>query len=41
MAQVTQEFADVDVKDQSGAASKLGATWAARPAVLVFVRHFG
>ncbi len=41
MAHVTPEFADVEVKDQGGAITKLGQAWATRPAVLVFVRHFG
>ncbi|GAC1343029.1 MAG: hypothetical protein NVS2B9_06330 [Myxococcales bacterium] len=34
-------LADIDVVDADGAPRKLGSLWAARPAALVFVRHFG
>ena len=41
MAQITNEFAHLEMKDQSGAVHRLGALWAERPAVLLFLRHFG
>jgi len=38
---IDQAFADVQVQDTEGQPVRLGSLWAQRPAVLVFVRHFG
>lgn len=35
------ELADLIVKDAEGADVRLGDLWSARPAVLVFLRHYG
>jgi hypothetical protein len=35
------ELAEIVVKDTSDHAVKLGDLWRDRPAVLVFLRHFG
>jgi hypothetical protein len=35
------EIADVVLQDASGADVRLGSLWAERPAVLVFLRHYG
>jgi hypothetical protein len=32
---------DVELRDASGTARRLGTFWEERPAVLVFLRHFG
>ena len=34
-------LAPLTVLDERGSAVALGATWAQRPAVVAFVRHFG
>jgi hypothetical protein len=34
-------LAEVEVVDADGSARQLGSLWAARPAALFFVRHFG
>ena len=34
-------LAEVEVKDPEGVPVRLGMLWADRPAVLVWVRHFG
>ena len=34
-------LADVELEDSTGASRRLGAYWAQRPVVLVFLRHFG
>jgi hypothetical protein len=34
-------LADVVLEDSSGAEVRLGDLWAERPAVLVFLRHYG
>ncbi|HYZ88965.1 MAG TPA: hypothetical protein VE620_06705 [Myxococcales bacterium] len=34
-------LADTEVKDTENRAVRLGTLWADRPAVLVWVRHFG
>jgi len=38
---IDQAFADVQVQDVEGQPVRLGSLWEKRPAVLVFVRHFG
>ena len=38
---VEPALADVEVKDPEGNPVRLGTLWAGRPAVLVWVRHFG
>lgn len=38
---VSPALADVAVTDDDGRPSRLGELWVARPAVLVWVRHFG
>jgi len=35
------ELADVVLRDAEGADVRLGDLWAVRPAVLVFLRHYG
>ena len=35
------ELADVVLEDHTGAEVRLGDLWAERPAVLVFLRHYG
>jgi hypothetical protein len=34
-------LADISLPDADGAALRLGSLWAAGPAVLVFLRHYG
>jgi hypothetical protein len=34
-------LAAVELTDSTGATRRLGDLWAARPVVLVFLRHFG
>lgn len=34
-------FADVELQDSSGAEVRLGSLWEDRPAVVVFLRHYG
>jgi hypothetical protein len=38
---VPAALAEAKVLDETGAERVLGAQWAERPAVLVFLRHFG
>jgi hypothetical protein len=38
---VPNALAEARVLDENGQAVRLGDTWAARPVVLTFVRHFG
>jgi hypothetical protein len=38
---VSATLGDVEVKDVEGAPVRLGQLWSDRPAVLVWVRHFG
>jgi hypothetical protein len=38
---VAPEFADATVLDEAKVVHRLGDLWKDRPAVLVFVRHFG
>lgn len=35
------DLANMTVLDERGEAVRLGTLWATKPAVLVFVRHFG
>ena len=35
------DIADVVLQDSSGADVRLGSLWETRPAVLVFLRHYG
>jgi hypothetical protein len=37
----TRALAAIEVLDPEGRPQPLGATWRERPAVLVFLRHFG
>lgn len=34
-------LATIEVLDEDGNAHQLGSAWAERPALLVFIRHFG
>jgi len=34
-------LADAEVKDVDGNSVRLGSLWAERPAVVIWVRHFG
>ena len=38
---VDPALADVEVKDIDGNPVRLGSLWADRPAVVIWVRHFG
>ena len=38
---VQPALADVEVKDTDGKPVRLGSLWADRPAVVIWVRHFG
>jgi len=38
---VDPALADVEVKDTEGNPVRLGSLWADRPAVVIWVRHFG
>jgi len=38
---IDSALADVEVKDVENRPVRLGSLWADRPAVLVWVRHFG
>jgi hypothetical protein len=35
------ELADIELEDYEGRSSRLGDYWRDRPAVLVFLRHYG
>lgn len=39
--EMTTKLDDIKVFDEKGASTRLGELWKERPAVLVFVRHFG
>jgi hypothetical protein len=39
--QISSELANATVLDPSGNKFRLGDSWITRPAVLVFIRHFG
>jgi hypothetical protein len=41
MAKVSSELAQAEVVDLDGNHHRLDELWAKRPAVLIFVRHFG
>jgi len=41
MLERADDLAKLTVLDEHGKTLELGTLWAARPAVLVFVRHFG
>jgi hypothetical protein len=41
MAIDTHALGELDVQDVNGASVRVGSAWAAGPAVLVFLRHFG
>lgn len=41
MTHIDPALADATVLDASGAPRPLGALWSERPAVVVFLRHFG
>jgi hypothetical protein len=41
MDRVSDEAAETKIRDLDGGEHTLRETWAARPAVLAFVRHFG
>jgi hypothetical protein len=41
MSQIDPRLADSVVKDTEGRDVRLGDLWRDKPAVLVFVRHFG
>jgi hypothetical protein len=34
-------LSDIELSDCDGRAVRLGSTWERKPAVLVFIRHFG
>ena len=38
---VDSALSDVEVKDTDGNPVRLGSLWADRPAVVIWVRHFG
>ena len=38
---VDPALADVEVKDVEGTPVRVGSLWADRPAVVIWVRHFG
>ena len=38
---VDEGLADVEVKDVDGNPVRLGSLWTDRPAVVIWVRHFG
>jgi hypothetical protein len=38
---VDQALSDAEVKDVEGNPVRLGSLWADRPAVVIWVRHFG
>ena len=38
---MSSELADVVVKDLEGEDVRIGSLWEERPAVLVFLRHYG
>jgi hypothetical protein len=41
MERIPDALANATVLDASGTPQRLASLWAQRPAVLVFVRHFG
>jgi len=41
MANIAAKLASLDVLDPEGRPVRLGTLWQERPAVLVFIRHFG
>ncbi|MHB8736151.1 MAG: hypothetical protein ACYC6M_12695 [Terriglobales bacterium] len=40
-SRVSPELAATEVLDAAGAAVRLDSVWHARPALLIFLRHFG
>jgi len=41
MAIDTRALGELEVEDVDGAAVRVASAWARKPAVLVFLRHFG
>ncbi|HUP90116.1 MAG TPA: hypothetical protein VM100_12215 [Longimicrobiales bacterium] len=41
MDRIPEDVARIKISDLAGQEHALGATWATKPAVLAFVRHFG
>lgn len=41
MTSVAHRLADIEVLDLDGRAISVGTAWSERPALLVFIRHFG
>jgi hypothetical protein len=41
MTSLAAKLAPIDVLDPQGRPFRLGSLWTKRPAVLVFIRHFG
>lgn len=38
---VARKLANIELSDWRGKQTRLGSLWERRPAVLVFIRHFG
>lgn len=38
---LARRLESIEVLDEDGSTHRLGAAWAERPALLVFIRHFG
>lgn len=38
---LAERLAPIEVLDEDGHGHQLGSAWAERPALLVFIRHFG
>ena len=41
MTSIADRLAAIELTDDEGRAVKVGSAWSERPALLVFIRHFG
>jgi len=41
MDQLANALSAIEIRDEHGQPHRVGALWAERPVVLLFVRHFG
>jgi len=41
MTTLAQRLSDIEVLDEHGQGVRIASAWSERPAVVVFIRHFG